>query len=35
MPSLKEAGREPKYIKTAANLGLGFDDPSLIDIISI
>ena len=35
MLSLKEAGREPKYIKTAANLGLGFDDPSLIDVISI
>jgi uncharacterized protein (DUF362 family) len=35
MPSLKEAGREPNYIKTAANLGLGFDDPSLIDVIVI
>ncbi len=35
MPSLKEAGREPKYIKTAASLGLGVDDPSLIDIIAI
>ena len=35
MPSLKEAGREPRYINTAAKLGLGFDDPSLIDVVSI
>lgn len=35
MPSLKEAGREPKYIQTAAKLGLGVDDPSLIDVIAI
>ncbi|MHC4308256.1 MAG: DUF362 domain-containing protein [Planctomycetota bacterium] len=35
MPSLKEAGREPKYIQTAASLGLGVDDPSLIDVIAI
>ncbi len=35
MSSLKEAGREPKYIQTAARLGLGVDDPSLIDIIAI
>ncbi|GAX63021.1 hypothetical protein SCALIN_C46_0026 [Candidatus Scalindua japonica] len=35
MPSLKEAGREPKYIETAANLGIGVDDPSLIDVIAI
>ena len=35
MQSLKEAGREPNYIKTAAKLGLGFDDPSLIDVIAI
>ena len=35
MPSLKEAGREPKYINTAAKLGLGVDDPSLIDVVSI
>jgi len=35
MPSLKEAGREPKYIHTAASLGLGVDDPSLIDVIAI
>jgi len=35
MPSLKEAGREPRYINTAAKLGLGFDDPALIDVVSI
>jgi uncharacterized protein (DUF362 family) len=35
MSSLKDAGREPKYIQTAARLGLGVDDPSLIDVISI
>jgi hypothetical protein len=35
MPSLKEAGREPIYINTAAKLGLGFDDPALIDVVSI
>ncbi|MFV1976632.1 MAG: DUF362 domain-containing protein [Candidatus Scalindua sp.] len=35
MSSLKEAGREPKYIQTAARLGLGVDDPSLIDVIAI
>jgi uncharacterized protein (DUF362 family) len=34
MPSLEEAGREPKYIKTAARLGLGVDDPALIDTIA-
>ena len=35
LPSLKEAGRGPGYIKTAANLGLGVDDPALIDVVSI
>jgi uncharacterized protein (DUF362 family) len=35
MSSLKDAGREPKYIQTAARLGLGVDDPSLIDVIAI
>ena len=35
MLSLKEAGREPIYINTAAKLGLGFDDPALIDVVSI
>ncbi|ODS33459.1 MAG: hypothetical protein SCARUB_01431 [Candidatus Scalindua rubra] len=34
LPSLKEAGREPKYIKTAAKLGLGVDDPALINVIA-
>jgi uncharacterized protein (DUF362 family) len=33
MPSLKQAGREPKYIQTAASLGLGTSDPSQIDVI--
>jgi uncharacterized protein (DUF362 family) len=35
MSSLKKAGREPKYIQTAARLGLGVDDPTLIDVIAI
>ncbi len=35
LPSLKSAGREPTYIKTAAQLGLGVDDPALIDTITI
>ena len=35
MPSLKQVGREPKYIQTAASLGLGTNDPSQIDIIEI
>ncbi|GJQ60909.1 MAG: DUF362 domain-containing protein [Candidatus Scalindua sp. AMX11] len=35
LPSLKSAGREPTYITTAAQLGLGIDDPALIDTISI
>lgn len=35
LPSLKDAGREPKYIKTAAKLGLGVDDPALIDVLEI
>jgi uncharacterized protein (DUF362 family) len=33
LPSLKEAGREPKYIQTAASLGLGTDNPSMIRVI--
>ncbi|HLG30055.1 MAG TPA: DUF362 domain-containing protein [Candidatus Brocadiales bacterium] len=33
MPALKQAGREPKYIQTAASLGLGTSDPSQIDVI--
>lgn len=35
MPSLKEVGREPKYIQTAASIGLGFSDPQKIDLIEI
>lgn len=33
LPSLEQAGRKPKYIQTAASLGLGFDDPSAIQVI--
>lgn len=33
MPSLREAGRHPQYIHTAAEYGLGVDDLSQIDII--
>ncbi len=33
LPSLEQAGRKPKYIQTAAGLGLGLDDPSRIQII--
>jgi len=32
-PSLKEAGREPAYIHTAAQLGLGSDDPDKIETV--
>lgn len=35
MPSLKQVGREPKYIQTAASLGLGTNDPSRIDVIEV
>ncbi|MCP5007754.1 MAG: DUF362 domain-containing protein [Planctomycetes bacterium] len=35
LPSLKDAGREPAYITTAAQLGLGVDDAALIDTIAI
>ncbi len=34
LPSLKQANREPKYISTAARLGLGVDDLSKIRIIT-
>jgi len=34
-PSLKQAKREPKYISTAAALGLGIDDISKIKLITI
>lgn len=33
LPSLKQANREPKYISTAAGLGLGVDDLSKIKLI--
>jgi len=33
LPSLKQANREPKYISTAAILGLGIDDPAKIKLI--
>lgn len=33
MPPLKQAGREPKYIDTAAKLGLGEGDPAKIELI--
>lgn len=35
MPSLKEVGREPRYIQTAASIGLGFSDPQKIELIEI
>jgi len=33
MPSLKEAGREPTYIRTAAKLGLGVCDSESIQVV--
>lgn len=33
LPSLKQAGREPKYIQTAAAMGLGFANEDNIDLI--
>ncbi len=35
LPSLKQANREPKYISTAAMLGLGIDEPSKINVVHI
>lgn len=35
LPSLKQANREPKYISTAAMLGLGVDEPSEINLMHI
>ncbi len=35
LPSLKQAHREPKYISTAAALGLGTDEPSKINLVHI
>lgn len=34
-PSLREAGREPAYIHTAAQLGLGCDDPDKIAMVEV
>ena len=33
LPSLEQAKREPKYIHTAARLGLGEDDPKKIELV--
>ncbi|HCN18724.1 MAG TPA: hypothetical protein DIS73_00300, partial [Planctomycetia bacterium] len=33
LPSLKQAKREPKYIRTAAALSLGEDDPKKIELV--
>jgi uncharacterized protein (DUF362 family) len=35
LPSLKQAKREPKYISTAATLGLGVDDLSKIKLVHV
>ncbi|TVM00109.1 MAG: hypothetical protein CV080_07080 [Candidatus Kuenenia stuttgartiensis] len=35
LPSLQQARREPKYISTAAMPGLGTDDLSKINVVSI
>ncbi len=35
MPPLKEAGREPRYIATAARRGLGTDDPDDIEVVDV
>jgi uncharacterized protein (DUF362 family) len=35
LPSLKQANREPKYISTAAMLGLGIDEPSKINLVYV
>ena len=35
LPSLKQAKREPKYISTAATLGLGIDDLSKIKLVYV
>ena len=35
LPSLKQANREPKYISTAAMLGLGIDEPSEINLVQL
>lgn len=33
LPSLEQVKREPKYIRTAARLGLGEDDPKKIELV--
>ncbi len=33
LPSLEQAGRKPRYIQTAAALGLGVDNASLIQVV--
>lgn len=35
LPLLAEAGRPPKWIKSAAKLGLGVDDPAQMEVIRI
>jgi len=35
MASLREAGREPSYIRTAERLGLGIADPLRIEIVEV
>jgi len=35
LPSLQQAHREPKYISTAAMLGLGIDEPSKINVVHV
>lgn len=35
LPSLKDAGRDPVHIATAAQRGLGIDDPARIEVVSM
>ncbi len=35
MPSLRDAGREPSYIQSAARTGLGIADPEQIEIVQV
>jgi uncharacterized protein (DUF362 family) len=35
LPSLKDAGRDPAHIATAAQRGLGIDDPARIEVVSM
>jgi uncharacterized protein (DUF362 family) len=35
LPPLKEAGRDPAHIATAAQRGLGIDDPARIEVVSL